>query len=180
LLPSTREATPPLPSRGDGVAASRVPMPKEVTGNSDDLISPEEKAAALAELHRALDATPTGGASLNGHARNPQPAPDLGAPTKAEGLAAFKRCIDAVNGKLGVLDSGATVPPPPDQRLVEFRARLSRLNTLAGSKLRGEVRMQAWQVIAKADSLADPRALPPAMLADLDAIERLGHAEAAE
>jgi len=125
-----REASPPLPSQGDGGAASR--------------------------------------------------PPDLGPPTKAEGLAAFKRCIDAVNGKLGVLDSAATVPPPPDPRLVEFRARLSRLNTLAGSKLSGEVRMQAWQVIAKADSLADPRALPPAMLADLDAIERLGHAEAAE
>jgi uncharacterized protein YdaU (DUF1376 family) len=130
LLPSPREATPPLPSQGDGGAASR--------------------------------------------------PPDLGPPTKAEGTAAFKRCIDAVNGKLGVLDSGAAGPPPPDPRLVEFRARLSHLNTLAGSQLRGEVRMQAWQVIAEADSLADPRALPPATLADLDAIERLGPAEAAE
>jgi uncharacterized protein YdaU (DUF1376 family) len=105
-------------------------------------------------------------------------------PTKAEGAAAFKRCIDAINGKLGVLDSDASVPPPPDPRLVEFRARLSRLNTIAGTKLRGELRMQAWEVLAAADSLADPLALSPAMLAELDAIERLGApeqwAEAAE
>jgi uncharacterized protein YdaU (DUF1376 family) len=139
---SSREATSPLPSQGDGAAASR---------------STKVESAAPAE---------------------PDP------PTKAEGAAAFKRCIDAINGKLGVLDSGAGVPPPPDPRLVEFRERLSRLNTLAGTKLRGELRMQAWEVLTAADSLADPHALSPAMLAELDAIERLGvpgqWAEAAE
>ena len=64
---SSREATTPLPSQGDGAAASRSRTTKEPQLNSDDLISPEEKAAALAELHRALDAARTRGASLNGH-----------------------------------------------------------------------------------------------------------------
>jgi uncharacterized protein YdaU (DUF1376 family) len=65
---STREATPPLPSQGDGVAASRSRTTKEVQVNSDDLISPEEKAAGLAELLRALDANRKRTAALNGHA----------------------------------------------------------------------------------------------------------------
>jgi hypothetical protein len=36
-------------------------------GYSDALISPEEKAAALAELHRAIAATRAKAESLNGH-----------------------------------------------------------------------------------------------------------------
>jgi len=100
---------------------------------------------------------------------------------KAEAMAAFDRCIDAIRGKLGTLDSQATEPPPPDPRLVEFRARLQRLNALAGRILDGDTRMQAWEVIAAADELGDPYALPPDMLADLAAIESLeAYAEAAE
>lgn len=64
-----REATPPLPSQGDGVAASRSRTTKEAEVNSDDLITPEEKAAALAELHRMFDVEDKRrAASLNGHA----------------------------------------------------------------------------------------------------------------
>jgi uncharacterized protein YdaU (DUF1376 family) len=60
--------SPPLPSRGDGGAPLRSTT-KDAQVNSDDLITPEEKAAALAELHRRFDAEDKRrAASLNGHA----------------------------------------------------------------------------------------------------------------
>jgi len=61
-----REATPPLPSQGDGAAASRSRTTKEPEVNSDDLITPEQRAAGLAEFHRAKEAARR--TSLNGHA----------------------------------------------------------------------------------------------------------------
>lgn len=65
--------SPPLPSRGDGgEPAGPTTTTKGRKGeqepSSDALIDPAEKAAALAELHRALDAARAKAASLNGHA----------------------------------------------------------------------------------------------------------------
>ena len=138
---TARDATPPLPSQGDGVAASRAPLPEA------------ESAAPTVFDDPAL---------------------------KAEAIAMLGQCLDAVRGKRGTLDSQAAIPPP-DPALLAFRARLQRLNALAGRHLDGEARMQAWEIIGQADSLGDPVALPPPMVADLAAIESLqAYAEAAE
>jgi len=99
---------------------------------------------------------------------------------KADTVAALDRCLDAIHGKLAVLDADATEPPPPDPRLVEFRRRLHRLNAIAGEHLDGALRDQAWTVLAEADALGDPLALPDQMAADLDAIERLDQSHLAE
>jgi len=135
---TARDATPPLPSQGDGDAALREAEPDPPTVFDD---------AAL----------------------------------KADAIAALDRCKDAIRGKRGTLDSQATSPPPPDPRLVEFRAWLQRLNALAGEHLDGDARWQAWEVLARAEALGDPNAIPPPMLAELAAIESLeAYAEAAE
>ena len=99
---------------------------------------------------------------------------------KADAVAALDRCLDAIRGKLPVLEADATEPPPSDPRVVAFRGRLHRLNAIAGEHLAGALRDQAWAVLAAADSIGDPLALPDQMAADLDAIERLHFAEAAE
>jgi len=71
VILGSREASPsPLPSHGDGAVAARAKG--ERLPSSDDLIDPAEKAAALAELHRALGIVSERTAVLNGHA---EPAP---------------------------------------------------------------------------------------------------------
>jgi hypothetical protein len=100
---------------------------------------------------------------------------------KAGAIDALDRCKDAIRGKLGTLDSQATETPPPDPRIAAFRARLQRLNALAGKRLDGDARWQAWEILARADALGDPNAIPPPMLAELAAIESLDTlAQAAE
>jgi len=100
---------------------------------------------------------------------------------KADAVAALDRCLDAIRGKLGVLEADAASPPPPDPRLVAFRMRLQRLNALAGERLTGNMRLHAWEIIGRAAELGDPMALSPEVLADLAAIESLAaYAEAAE
>jgi len=92
----TRETTPPLPSQGDGGAASRSATPKARDGYSDDLISPEEKAAALAEVHRAIAAAPK---VVRPEAVSVFEDPEL----KAYGNAAFDRCLKVLRDKQKVL-----------------------------------------------------------------------------
>ena len=92
---------------------------------------------------------------------------------KAYGLARLQDCLDALRGKRCLLDADAAVPAPPEPRIIEFRARLQRLNTLAGERLDGHARHQAWEVIAEADGLG-PDAIPPSMQASLADIESLG------
>jgi uncharacterized protein YdaU (DUF1376 family) len=91
---------------------------------------------------------------------------------KAYGLAKLQDCLDALRGKRSVLAADAAAPSPPEPRIIEFRARLQRLNTLAGERLDGHARHQAWEVIAEADALG-PDAIPPPMQASLATIESL-------
>jgi uncharacterized protein YdaU (DUF1376 family) len=123
-LTAARDASPPLPSQGDGVAALRA----------------STKVEPLDEAERA------------------------------ERLAMLDRCKAILRGKSVVFDSESGAPMPPDPRILEFRARLLRLNTLAGERLAGEVRLAAWDAIGRADAIGDPDALPPELAADLAAI----------
>jgi len=132
-----REASPPLPSQGDGVAAPREAEPEAPTVFDDPAL-------------------------------------------KADAIAMLGDCLAAVRGKLSTLEADATAPPP-DPRIVAFRQRLQRLNTAVGERLDGQLRLQAWDTIAQADTLGDPLACPAEMLASLAALEWLDkYAEAAE
>ena len=99
---------------------------------------------------------------------------------KADVLAMLDHCKDAVLGKRQVLDAEGTSPPPIPSTAA-FRLRLVHLNVLAGERLQGNARMQAWEALAQADAIGNPLELPPELIADLAAIESLGsYPQAAE
>jgi len=106
-------------------------------------------------------------------AATPEPAADatgIDPALLAYGLAKFDECLEILNGKQFVFDSDARVPPPPGH-ILEFRARLARINTVVGERMRGNERSRAWDIIGQADAIGDPERIPPDMLAALDSLE---------
>jgi len=120
------------------------PLPSQGDGGADALLAPTTKVA--------LEPTAIDPALL------------------AYGLAKFDDCLAILKGKQFAFDSDAGTPAA-NPRILEFRARLARINTVVGERMRGNERSRAWDIIGQADAIGDPERIPPDMLAALDSLE---------